>query len=104
MIRRPPRSTLFPYTTLFRSGVRTPRVLLARGDDRGAVVVQELLSCRPLDDLPAEAVTADLLAAVWEQVGLLRRARVAHSDLVAGNVVVDAQGRPGGVDLGHARA
>src|SRR3712207_7997748 len=28
MIRRPPRSTLFPYTTLFRSG---PAVLLARG-------------------------------------------------------------------------
>src|SRR3712207_6852915 len=27
MIRRPPRSTLFPYTTLFRSG---------RGDEQGA--------------------------------------------------------------------
>src|SRR3712207_7716744 len=26
MIRRPPRSTLFPYTTLFRSGVRLPAV------------------------------------------------------------------------------
>src|SRR5260370_22460195 len=25
MIRRPPRSTLFPYTTLFRSGVRARR-------------------------------------------------------------------------------
>src|SRR3989442_15660520 len=25
MIRRPPRSTLFPYTTLFRSGVRERR-------------------------------------------------------------------------------
>src|SRR3712207_8863572 len=25
MIRRPPRSTLFPYTTLFRSGGRKPR-------------------------------------------------------------------------------
>src|SRR5258708_29269511 len=25
MIRRPPRSTLFPYTTLFRSGVRIVR-------------------------------------------------------------------------------
>src|SRR2546430_8808047 len=24
MIRRPPRSTLFPYTTLFRSGVHDP--------------------------------------------------------------------------------
>src|SRR3712207_5790293 len=36
MIRRPPRSTLFPYTTLFRSGG-----LLRRGDDRdrGAVVL-----------------------------------------------------------------
>src|SRR5438034_2417376 len=28
MIRRPPRSTLFPYTTLFRS----PSVVLGRGD------------------------------------------------------------------------
>src|SRR3712207_3396635 len=27
MIRRPPRSTLFPYTTLFRSGVATERDL-----------------------------------------------------------------------------
>src|SRR3712207_8548863 len=25
MIRRPPRSTLFPYTTLFRSGLGDPR-------------------------------------------------------------------------------
>src|SRR5262245_64566081 len=25
MIRRPPRSTLFPYTTLFRSGLGRPR-------------------------------------------------------------------------------
>src|SRR3989440_3972617 len=31
MIRRPPRSTLFPYTTLFRSGSRA-----ARGTGRGA--------------------------------------------------------------------
>src|SRR3712207_7386008 len=28
MIRRPPRSTLFPYTTLFRSEVAAVRVLL----------------------------------------------------------------------------
>src|SRR2546427_5717797 len=27
MIRRPPRSTLFPYTTLFRSLTRTPGTL-----------------------------------------------------------------------------
>src|SRR5438093_6399752 len=37
MIRRPPRSTLFPYTTLFRS---EPRQLLfdRRGDGRGDVL------------------------------------------------------------------
>src|SRR3712207_8305371 len=34
MIRRPPRSTLFPYTTLFRSGVRF--TLLALGLDSWA--------------------------------------------------------------------
>src|SRR5690242_21632144 len=31
MIRRPPRSTLFPYTTLFRSSIRANRVLAAAG-------------------------------------------------------------------------
>src|SRR3712207_7923082 len=30
MIRRPPRSTLFPYTTLFRSAGVVPDVMLAR--------------------------------------------------------------------------
>src|SRR5688572_31375722 len=28
MLRRPPRSTLFPYTTLFRSVFRTPEVVV----------------------------------------------------------------------------
>src|SRR3712207_9339403 len=30
MIRRPPRSTLFPYTTLFRSGLARRRRLLSQ--------------------------------------------------------------------------
>src|SRR3712207_8010772 len=33
MMRRPPRSTLFPYTTLFRSGLRGVQ---AGGEDPGA--------------------------------------------------------------------
>src|SRR3712207_3012731 len=38
MIRRPPRSTLFPYTTLFRSAVvaREPAGPLCRGPERGS--------------------------------------------------------------------
>src|SRR3712207_8511234 len=42
MIRRPPRSTLFPYTTLFRSGMRRP--------DRGRVLLKgkELAGADPI--------------------------------------------------------
>src|SRR5260221_5476207 len=34
MIRRPPRSTLFPYTTLFRSTLRISPAEAQRGTDR----------------------------------------------------------------------
>src|SRR3989449_708513 len=33
MIRRPPRSTLFPYTTLFRSGINLPKLLVDSSDE-----------------------------------------------------------------------
>src|SRR5438876_2266494 len=36
MIRRPPRSTLFPYTTLFRSSVKSAGDLLERRVEPGA--------------------------------------------------------------------
>src|SRR3712207_7397182 len=39
MIRRPPRSTLFPYTALFRSGKRAPR---PAADDYRAKVAHEI--------------------------------------------------------------
>src|SRR3546814_1649634 len=46
MIRRPPRSTrtdtLFPYTTLFRSGLSYPRTARARKADRAARLPQDL--------------------------------------------------------------
>src|SRR5256885_10922270 len=36
MIRRPPRSTLFPYTTLFRSGSQRDRAIGRGSQDGGA--------------------------------------------------------------------
>src|SRR5688572_31958705 len=39
MIRRPPRSTLFPYTTLFRSDAGRVALADVRAQDFGAVVV-----------------------------------------------------------------
>src|SRR5438128_7510412 len=52
MIRRPPRSTLFPYTTLFRSravaGIRSPGdgMRLRRIDHIGIVVSEDRKSTR----------------------------------------------------------
>src|SRR5437667_9320342 len=46
MIRRPPRSTLFPYTTLFRSLERSEqaaRVRVAGWQARGAVWIEAIL-------------------------------------------------------------
>src|SRR2546430_12419816 len=39
MIRRPPRSTLFPYTTLFRSFSRRERQVASRGVGRLALLL-----------------------------------------------------------------
>src|SRR3712207_7689788 len=63
MIRRPPRSTLFPYTTLFRSVVDAEPVAGA-----GAVV----LAPQPLVGLEERALDAD------HQVELLEREPAAH--------------------------
>src|SRR5256886_10336287 len=96
MIRRPPRSTPFPYTTLFRSVAP----LTVRGEIRGALVVA------PPDGVTRELV--DALGALATQVSLAVegaslaadlhrrqsearfRSLVAHStDLIT---VLDAQG------------
>src|SRR2546422_5484456 len=39
MIRRPPRSTLFPYTTLFRSGANLFFQLISRRYERGPMIL-----------------------------------------------------------------
>src|SRR2546430_9215487 len=50
MIRRPPRSTLFPYTTLFRSGWKTSSQKAAR---EGTLVIP--------DDMLPHAIWIDIL-------------------------------------------
>src|SRR3712207_9487039 len=75
MIRRPPRSTLFPYTTLFRS-LRRPR----EGVDAGARLVRTsrdgVAGMAPgvLEDY---ADVAEGLLALWSVTGDPRWCRVA---------------------------
>src|SRR3712207_8697943 len=67
MIRRPPRSTLFPYTTLFRSGhaLRT-RGYGRRGDQRRrqVPVVHEVVFRKPDAPEPETLGLLDLLEAL----------------------------------------
>src|SRR2546430_8943094 len=68
MIRRPPRSTLFPYTTLFRSmtlTARLERAFRSRLDDlsgatRWALLVAALDSRASLEEIRSEEHTSEL--------------------------------------------
>src|SRR2546422_4639786 len=74
MIRRPPRSTLFPYTTLFRSHVgRIHRALGRTGPHQGVQLVDEQDDVAVLRDLvddrlePLLELTAERLKARSEE-------------------------------------
>src|SRR3712207_7338435 len=56
MIRRPPRSTLFPYTTLFRSAHEVPQALRAQDGDLEVAVA----GVRVGDDLQAAGDAAQV--------------------------------------------
>src|ERR1041385_6364846 len=78
MIRRPPRSTLFPYTTLFRSleleqAARRGHVLAVGHAAHGGFVQAELAR----DQLERERLHRDL--AVLEEPALPRHDRVGHA-------------------------
>src|SRR3712207_9252969 len=62
MIRRPPRSTLFPYTTLFRSAPVDQRLV---GRDLG-LQAQPVVACRPEQPRGGAEVLDRLRAAVAE--------------------------------------
>src|SRR3712207_7754093 len=57
MIRRPPRSTLFPYTTLFRSGVNVQPILFPVVPERSARL-RFFLSAEHTEEDVARAVAA----------------------------------------------
>src|SRR5947207_10850189 len=49
IIRRPPRSTLFPYTTLFRSAKIGRRITEGAGDKDAGIVDKDVEPAEPLD-------------------------------------------------------
>src|SRR3712207_1665856 len=71
MIRRPPRSTLFPYTTLFRSARRAEEVRVHRREARDARLRAALERNRPRLLRPPEVGLARLRLARLPLRGIL---------------------------------
>src|SRR3712207_7217101 len=61
MIRRPPRSTLFPYTTLFRSYGFSKRVMVGESE--------ELRLMAPLDAVEVTEANRDVIVGIKVRVG-----------------------------------
>src|SRR2546430_12642154 len=55
MIRRPPRSTLFPYTTLFRSSWLSPTITRPRSTGQSLIVSTEIVGLPSRDNYPENA-------------------------------------------------
>ncbi len=84
-------------------GVRTPRfVSLASAEPRSFVLVYEGIDGRSLDRVEPDDVDDDLLAALWGQVAIMRRRRVAHRDLRLANVFLAADGAVWMIDFGFS--
>jgi uncharacterized membrane protein YbhN (UPF0104 family)/tRNA A-37 threonylcarbamoyl transferase component Bud32 len=75
-------------------GVRAPDVVTAAVGPRGdAVVVTIQPDIDPVECLPAEQITDEMLAALWRQVATLHAAGISHGRLNAGRVLL-VEGRP----------
>src|SRR3712207_6914664 len=72
MIRRPPRSTLFPYTTLFRSDERARERLVVAYSP-----LVKYVSGRMASGLPAHVEEADLIS--YGLVGLISARSEEHT-------------------------
>src|SRR2546422_8459463 len=71
MIRRPPRSTLFPYTTLFRSVVQ--RALLFRGHEPADRRRRGARHCAPDGVAPADARSEEHTSELQSRLHLVCR-------------------------------
>src|SRR5256885_10958058 len=91
MIRRPPRSTLFPYTTLFRSLVHThedERELLHRVQrHRERVSLPSSRSCRPTGDRKSTRLNSSHLVISYAVFCLKKKTRTSLHRSVSSSAV-----------------
>ncbi|SEN69504.1 lysylphosphatidylglycerol synthase transmembrane domain-containing protein [Nonomuraea pusilla] len=87
------REALMAYAAQ-AAGAGTPRLLgTSEIGTEAALLAYEHIETRPLDDLSDSDITDELLAQIWEQVGLLQIQRLAHRRLTGDSIHLDRAGR-----------
>src|SRR5207247_10252147 len=78
-----------------RAGVRVPGIdRVIKAADGTVLLAMERVDGSPLDQLPAQRISDQLLRRLWAEVDRLHRAGIAHRALRAANVMVDGAGQP----------
>src|ERR1035438_6826887 len=89
MLRRPPISTLFPYTTLFRSGNESRKMLILKNDSlSGRVLGSQIVAEQTV------AGPAEMFALGFGLGGRFVRHKARSPDLAVGMRVAGAHHRP----------
>src|SRR5258707_11680117 len=100
MIRRPPRSTLFPYTTLFRSGQNASHliaILGPRSSARGGSRLQKRLGLLHVSQCRSEEHTSELQSRQYLVCRLLLEKKKKHRRVQRNRHVTPARSICGGV-------
>lgn len=83
------RAALLSYAA-WSAGVCTPRLLgIAEAEDSMLLIQQHARGAVPIRDLPPEALSDDVLDAVWEQLATAHAAGLTHRALTADVVLVN---------------
>ena len=86
-----------------RAGVAVPHVgQVIKAADGSVLLTMELIAGQPMDEIPADGITDQLVRDVWLEVGRLHEARIAHRSLHDANIVVNGGGRPWLTDFSFA--
>ena len=94
-VRRAVDQAALPVLAARRHGVRTPDMIAAASvtSDSAVLAFEEVPGLHTFETIDAAELTDATLSDLWQQVRTLHRAGIAHEELHAGNLALDATGR-----------
>lgn len=94
-VRRAVDQAALPVLAARRQGVRTPDLIAAASvtTDAAVLAFEQVPGLHTFDTMDPSELDDATIADLWEQVRRLHRAGIAHEELHAGNLALDADGR-----------